>query len=183
MDNLQGQLWAGKGWVKGIVAVRRIVIVAAPLSCSIALVLHPRLRQILLQAAQRVEDVCDAVDINFGCPQAIAKNGHYGAFLQEDWDLIAKLVAILHEQLKVPVTCKIRILETTEKTVQYAKYGNPDGGRGEAQQGTWALYRGQLQAQGAGSRVWGEDAGRGCRARAQALPPPGRLKSVPTGSE
>jgi tRNA-dihydrouridine synthase 1 len=42
----------------------------------------------LLASAKIVEKHCDAVDINLGCPQDIAKRGHYGAFLQDDWDLI-----------------------------------------------------------------------------------------------
>jgi len=39
--------------------------------------------ELLLKAAQYVEDHCDAVDINCGCPQGIAKKGNYGAFLLE----------------------------------------------------------------------------------------------------
>lgn len=42
----------------------------------------------LLKAALLAEPYCDAVDINIGCPQAIAKRGRYGAFLQDDWDLL-----------------------------------------------------------------------------------------------
>lgn len=42
----------------------------------------------LLKAAKMVESHCDAVDINFGCPQDIARRGHYGCYLQDDWDLI-----------------------------------------------------------------------------------------------
>ena len=75
----------------------------------------------LLQAAKYVQPYCDAVDLNLGCPQGIARKGHYGAFLQEDWDLVYKLINKLHNGLGVPVTAKIRILETKEKTLEYAR--------------------------------------------------------------
>ena len=74
-----------------------------------------------LGAAQRVAPYCDAVDLNLGCPQGIARRGHYGSFLQEDWDTIYKLINKLHNELSVPVTAKFRILESKEKTLEYAK--------------------------------------------------------------
>ena len=75
----------------------------------------------LLEAARYVEPYCDAVDLNLGCPQGIAKKGNYGAFLQEDWDLIYRLINKLHTCLNVPVTAKMRILESKERTLDYAK--------------------------------------------------------------
>ncbi|KAL3274948.1 hypothetical protein HHI36_019724 [Cryptolaemus montrouzieri] len=77
--------------------------------------------KIILQAAKLAEDYCSAIDINLGCPQAIAKRGHYGAFLQDEWDLIEEIVQTLAKNLKVPVTCKIRRFETLEKTISYAQ--------------------------------------------------------------
>lgn len=74
-----------------------------------------------LRAAEYVQPFCDAVDLNLGCPQGIARKGQYGAFLQEDWDLVYRLINKLHQELDVPVTAKIRILETKEKTLEYAK--------------------------------------------------------------
>ncbi|KAF3769890.1 FMN-linked oxidoreductase [Cryphonectria parasitica EP155] len=77
--------------------------------------------QALLEAAKLVAPYCDAVDLNFGCPQGIARKGHYGAFLQEDQALVHSLVRTLHENLPIPVTAKIRILDTKEETLAYAR--------------------------------------------------------------
>ncbi|KAL4915500.1 dihydrouridine synthase-domain-containing protein [Aspergillus aurantiobrunneus] len=74
-----------------------------------------------LEAAHHVAPYCDAVDLNLGCPQGIARRGHYGAFLQEDWDLIYKLINRLHTELSIPVTAKFRIQESKERTLEYAK--------------------------------------------------------------
>jgi tRNA-dihydrouridine synthase 1 len=75
----------------------------------------------LLAAAKMVEHQVDAVDLNLGCPQHIAKRGHYGAFLMEEWELIERLIKTLDTHLSVPVTCKIRVFPDVEKTVAYAK--------------------------------------------------------------
>lgn len=76
---------------------------------------------ILLEAAKIVAPYCDAVDLNLGCPQGIARKGNYGAFLQEDQDLIYRLVNKLHRELPIPVTAKMRVLDTNERTLAYAK--------------------------------------------------------------
>jgi tRNA-dihydrouridine synthase 1 len=74
-----------------------------------------------LSAAKHVAPFCDAVDLNLGCPQGIARKGKYGAFLQEDQELIFNLISKLHKELDVPITAKLRILETKEKSLEYVK--------------------------------------------------------------
>ncbi|KAF5373990.1 hypothetical protein D9615_009890 [Tricholomella constricta] len=75
----------------------------------------------LLAAAKLVEAHCDAVDINLGCPQEIARRGYYGAFLMDEWDLVFDLINTLHKNLSVPVTTKFRVFPDVERTVAYAQ--------------------------------------------------------------
>ena len=77
--------------------------------------------EVVLAAAQHVEGQCEAVDLNLGCPQNIAKRGRYGSFLLEHADLICRIVAHLSKHLTTPVSCKIRILPSREKTLELAR--------------------------------------------------------------
>ncbi|CAL8460605.1 g134 [Coccomyxa elongata] len=75
----------------------------------------------LLAAARIVEPHADAIDLNLGCPQRIARRGRYGAFLMDDLPLVERIVRTCSEGLSVPVTVKIRIFPDLERTVEYAR--------------------------------------------------------------
>ncbi|KAJ8601496.1 hypothetical protein CTAYLR_006716 [Chrysophaeum taylorii] len=69
--------------------------------------------------ARQIADLSrvDAYDLNLGCPQKIARKGHYGAFLLEnDIDAACAVVASL-AALGV-VTCKVRLLGSLEASVR-----------------------------------------------------------------
>lgn len=74
-----------------------------------------------MEAVKHIEHEIDAVDINFGCPQNIAKRGHYGAFLLDDVDLMCSLIRKLYEGLSIGICAKIRILPDTAKTVEMCR--------------------------------------------------------------
>lgn len=77
----------------------------------------------LLAAARLVENSCNGIDINLGCPQDIARRGHYGSYLQDDWNLISEMVTKLRTNLdtNLTVSCKIRRFEQVERTVDYGR--------------------------------------------------------------
>lgn len=75
----------------------------------------------MVKTCLKVQNYCDAIDINFGCPQEIARKGRYGSYLQDDWILIENIVKHISSSIAVPLFCKIRVFECVEKTVEYAK--------------------------------------------------------------
>ncbi|KAI5479226.1 trna-dihydrouridine synthase 1 [Pseudohyphozyma bogoriensis] len=75
-----------------------------------------------LAAAEKVVGRCDAVDLNLGCPQGIARKGRYGAFLMEEWDLIKSMISHLHSNLSIPVIAKLRVFPALDKTLAYATH-------------------------------------------------------------
>lgn len=75
----------------------------------------------LVKAGSIIQHQVDAIDLNLGCPQGIARRGHYGAFLQDEWPLIQSIVRKAAVELQVPIWCKIRIFEDVARTVEYAR--------------------------------------------------------------
>ena len=90
----------------------------------------------LYQAAKIViasfGDNLSAIDLNLGCPQECAKKGKYGAFLLDEpmqtFHCIQALCKASVENVnlntnkkKIPIFCKIRIANTVEETLKYAK--------------------------------------------------------------
>ena len=94
---------------------------------------HPLLVQVaandpqtLLRAALAAQACgADGVDINLGCPQDRAREGHYGSFLaeREDWDLVCSMITACDAcaELAIPITCKIRLQPNVAETVEFAR--------------------------------------------------------------
>jgi tRNA-dihydrouridine synthase len=74
--------------------------------------------EILVQSAKYIQDQVSAVDINFGCPQGIAKRGHYGSHLLSEPHLCSSLVSTMVSNLDCPVTAKMRIVRLNDPGFQ-----------------------------------------------------------------
>eukprot|EP00752_Nemacystus_decipiens_P010181 g9072.t3 len=75
----------------------------------------------VVRAARHVEHRCDAIDLNLGCPQNIAKKGNYGAFLLPNPQLCEDIVSAMSRELSVPVTVKIRVQDNESDTLDLAR--------------------------------------------------------------
>jgi len=80
--------------------------------------------QALAQAVRIVLEAVavDAVDLNLGCPQECAREGGYGAFLQEEPATAAACVeAMCEAAAPLPVFCKMRILSSAQASISFAQ--------------------------------------------------------------
>ena len=76
--------------------------------------------EIMVQAAKHVENRCDAIDLNLGCPQRVAYAGKFGSFLlaEEHRGTVLSIVRALSQNIKIPIFVKIRLLDTVPETIR-----------------------------------------------------------------
>uniref|UniRef100_A0A453CG30 DUS-like FMN-binding domain-containing protein n=1 Tax=Aegilops tauschii subsp. strangulata TaxID=200361 RepID=A0A453CG30_AEGTS len=77
-----------------------------------------------VRALKAAEIVCNdvaAIDINMGCPKAFSVSGGMGSALLSKPELIHDILTTLRRNLNTPVTCKIRLLNTRQDTVELAR--------------------------------------------------------------
>jgi tRNA-dihydrouridine synthase 2 len=71
-----------------------------------------------LQAAQHVIDDVSSIDINMGCPKKFSTVGGMGSALLRDPQRASEIVKTL-SSLPKPVSCKIRLLDNTQATLDF----------------------------------------------------------------
>nr|XP_018899907.1 PREDICTED: tRNA-dihydrouridine(20) synthase [NAD(P)+]-like [Bemisia tabaci] len=74
-----------------------------------------------LKAAKLLENDVAGVDVNMGCPKEFSIKGGMGAALLSNPDKACSILKNLVRNLAIPVTCKIRVLDTIEETVELSK--------------------------------------------------------------
>jgi tRNA-dihydrouridine synthase 2 len=81
--------------------------------------------ELALDAARIVVGDVDAIDINMGCPKKFSVSGGMGSALLKDPDRAARILQTLKKELLgplgKPLSCKIRMLETIEATVDFVE--------------------------------------------------------------
>ncbi|KAF0695770.1 Aste57867_13421 [Aphanomyces stellatus] len=76
---------------------------------------------VLARAVTLVQHRCNGVDLNLGCPQRCARQGHFGAYLLESPALIEDIVRAMVSVATVPITCKIRIQDDINDSIALAQ--------------------------------------------------------------
>eukprot|EP00475_Leptophrys_vorax_P044742 TRINITY_DN9075_c0_g1_i1.p1 TRINITY_DN9075_c0_g1~~TRINITY_DN9075_c0_g1_i1.p1 ORF type:complete len:378 (+),score=87.48 TRINITY_DN9075_c0_g1_i1:103-1134(+) len=70
-----------------------------------------------LQAANHVVKDIRAFDVNMGCPKHFSISGGMGAALLSKPEVVEDIMKTLKRNLNIPVTCKIRLLDNQQSTV------------------------------------------------------------------
>uniref|UniRef100_A0A0P4WMN5 DUS-like FMN-binding domain-containing protein n=1 Tax=Scylla olivacea TaxID=85551 RepID=A0A0P4WMN5_SCYOL len=74
-----------------------------------------------LKVGKMVEPYVAGLDVNMGCPKEFSLKGGMGAALLTQPDKIKSILTTLVQGLTIPVTCKIRILDSLPETLELCK--------------------------------------------------------------
>lgn len=106
---------------------------------------------ILLEAALKLEEEFDGIDLNMGCPAPKIFHNHEGSYLLKEPKLAYEIVHTLKRHVKKPVTVKIR------KGIEDGEELAPDFAKGLEEAGADAIcIHGRTTSQGYSGRAdWG----------------------------
>ncbi|XP_037077792.1 tRNA-dihydrouridine(20) synthase [NAD(P)+]-like [Pollicipes pollicipes] len=74
-----------------------------------------------LKVAQKYEQDIAGIDINMGCPKEFSIKGGMGAALLQQPEKVKSILTTLVKGANIPVTCKIRLLSSDERTLQFCR--------------------------------------------------------------
>nr|XP_022913629.1 tRNA-dihydrouridine(20) synthase [NAD(P)+]-like [Onthophagus taurus] len=74
-----------------------------------------------LKVAKMVEEDVAGIDINMGCPKEFSIKGGMGAALLTNLPKAKEILKTLVESVKIPITCKIRVFENENDTLNLVK--------------------------------------------------------------
>jgi nifR3 family TIM-barrel protein len=77
--------------------------------------------ELFVQAAKKVGDEADSIDVNFGCPSARVTAGDAGSMLLKDPKAPGAIIKALVNEIDKPITAKIRLGYKTTTYLQVAK--------------------------------------------------------------
>lgn len=73
-------------------------------------------------AAMHVHRDVDSIDVNMGCPKKFSVSGGMGSALLSDPERASRILRSLRDALpEIPVSCKIRLLGSTQATLDYCQ--------------------------------------------------------------
>ncbi|XP_060517088.1 tRNA-dihydrouridine(20) synthase [NAD(P)+]-like isoform X2 [Cylas formicarius] len=70
-----------------------------------------------LKVAKLIENDVAGIDINMGCPKEFSLKGGMGAALLSQPDKAVEILSTLVDNVKIPITCKIRVFDDVDQTV------------------------------------------------------------------
>lgn len=74
-----------------------------------------------LKVGKMVEPHVAGLDVNMGCPKEFSIKGGMGAALLTQPEKVKSILNTLVQGLSIPVTCKIRLLNSLEDTIEFCK--------------------------------------------------------------
>lgn len=74
-----------------------------------------------MKVGKLVENDVAAIDINMGCPKEFSVKGGMGVALLHNPDKAKAILRRLVKELKIPVTCKIRLLSNLDASIKLVK--------------------------------------------------------------